>query len=552
MSESLPADLAYRGRPDRVRVKASLLDQVGGGCPGRLNLATRPGVAPADRSVRRPEPWPFLLGAVVGAVTSVHRGVDEQEAIRAAGREVSRSGVTLHALARSFLDAAVWNYLEAHDERVDEVGPLSLVGERQITHGNRELTAWGLYYESPDGALREVRRLRVGSARDGAESHRWAAVAAKLALDGTTADGRQGDGRPDRVTVVEVGLGDGGTAVVADLGSQAQVRDFYQREARPVIAELISGTRLSPGRDCDQCGWLSTCPAMPRAAGLLGLAEPATHTRSVSASELDRYHGCPARYFGDNVLHLPKEDGVGPAQLRGLAVHRWLAAAHARPDAVACVVEDLPEPGTGVPAHQEVLTDSEYEAAWPFLRQHVDRCPLRGEAVASVRVEPVHRVHDSTADVVVAASPDLVYRAGAARRWRETKSTLGHLPAGVEDAMVRYLALAVDVLMLAAVVRADAHQGGAAVELEVLGREEARVYTVDVTDEALLAAARRRVADAAAPWSRDLDFRPRPSSACGTCPVGGWCPSRGERPAEVASASRAGGAAAVAVEAPPF
>ncbi len=397
----------------------------------------------------------------------------------------------------------------------------------------RDLTAWGLWYQSADGTTREVRRLRHQRARgDRDEDQAWAAVAAKLAVDGIRTDSTRRDPEPARVVVVEVGLGDGSVSVVADL-SPEQARRFYQDVAMPRIKDLIAGVNPRPGRDCGQCRWLAYCPALTSVRGLLGQPGRGAYTRSVSASDLDRYAICPALHYGRDVIYLPPEAAHSSAQQRGSAVHRWLQAAHQRDGHSACTEADLPRPGEGEPACPQVLTAEEYATAWPYLRQHVQHCPLQYDGLDYYQVEQSHYVYDPDADVVLAATPDLTFRAGATPVWREVKTTMRPLPADEEQALETYLAAAVNLVLLAEQVPNGGNGASGPVqgmvELEVLGPDDSRVYVLDATDEALVAKARRLLATAAYEWHTDTTFTPRPSHACTWCPVRRWCPSRDER-----------------------
>ncbi|MBB5159705.1 PD-(D/E)XK nuclease family protein [Saccharopolyspora phatthalungensis] len=529
MNDTLPPQLPYRGRPNSIKIKATLLGQQSQACPARSNMEARPGIAPPTGWSLRRDPWPFLLGAVIQAVTAVHRGADETDAIRKANATVSRQGISLHPLAREYLASAVWNYLEAHEDRQADLGPLGLSNERLIQHPGKELAAWGMYYQSPDGAIREVRRLRLGQVRGAHEDDlAWAAVAAKLAADGTRDGGTNGDQEPDRVVITEIGLADAGSTVLADLNA-AGARDLYANAALPRIRRLIAGTDLRPCWDCGQCRWLSICPSVPDTPGLLGLSETGTHTRTVSASDLDRYAVCPAQYFATRVLHLPGENDQTSAQTRGLAVHSWLAAAHSRPAHPACTPADLPEPGTAPPACADVLTEDEYREAWPFLRQHLHHCPLhQADRDRRVQVEPSYYAHDSACDVLLATTPDLTYGHRQAPIWRETKTTQRPLPTSEDDALSRFLPAAVHIVLLAALAARHSITAPAnpSVELEVLGHDDSRTYSYDVTDPHLVDHARALVAQAASEWSRDTAFTTRPSTACHSCSVSRWCADR--------------------------
>jgi hypothetical protein len=84
--------------------------------------------------------------------------------------------------------------------------------------------------------------------------------------------------------------------------------------------------------------------------------------------------------------------------------------------------------------------------------------------------------------------------------------------------MTTYLAAAVDIVVLDAL-------GGGTVELELLSEVESSVFAYDTFDPAVVAAARERVAAAAAGWHTDQQFTAAPGPGCDSCPVRRWCPS---------------------------
>lgn len=481
---SAPAGLPLRGDPRPLRVLGRQL--TGDGCPARTWLDMRPGIRPdlADWSIRRP-PWPFFL-SLVGA----------------AGQP-DLSG--LHPGVARFVRHARESYAEVLDRRCLELGvTLRPADERVIEAGGRRLEAWALCYDSPDRRIREVHRLRYRSPRgDSAEDRRWAAVAAKLAVDGTRNGCADRDPDPDRVLVVEVGLLGGEARVVFD-GGPPQARAYYDELALPLIRSAADRSDYLPSRDCGDCRWVSACPAVPRLPGVLGLAGPGVASRSVSMSDLLAYRRCPASYFLSRVAHLPGEDTPTEAQQRGLAVHKLLAEAHQGPDRAPCTAATLPE-------------DPELAA---YLAGHLDHCPLGFDGLLGMTAEPSLYAYDPVADVVVAARPDLAFRTLDGRQiWRETKTTTAPLPPDPEAALAAFPAAALDVLLLAALAGPDG-----SVELEVLTPAGARVYPFAAADPGVRAAAHRELAPLVTAWHHDSRFAASPGDGCRSCPVRRWCP----------------------------
>jgi len=507
-----PVGLAFRGNPDDLRVTATGVGHQARGCPARLWADSRPGIRPdlTDWWWRR-EPWPFLLGRVADAVTVADR-TGEPPDVDLAG---------LHPGVAAFVRHAVDSYLEASAGRRTELGvDLAPADDRVIDTPGRELRGWALGYDSPDRSVREVRRLRLrsvaesaGGRPDAADDLAWAAVAAKLAVDGRRTGGAGPDPEPARVLIVEIGLADGSSRVVFD-GDSAAARRSYDNLARPRITAAMSDVRFRPGRDCAGCRWVAACPALPRVRGLLGLPGHGVMTRSVSASDLDQYARCPARYFLSRVAHLPAEpvELAGPA--RGLAAHQWLAAQHSRPGAAACTPAELPDD----------RLDLAILEARPYLENHIGQCPLGFDGLESVVAEPPIYVYDPDADVVVAASPDLTFTTGNGPVWRETKTTAAAPPIDERDALDAYPAVALDIVLLAETSRGIGGEPVGLVELEILTPQSGVVHVYDVADPVTLAVARRQVGEAAYAWHTDLEFTARPGSGCPHCPVRRWCP----------------------------
>ncbi len=532
MSDSLPIGLPVRGNPSNIHIKAKHLGSFTGSCPAYQNVDSRPNVWP-DVAGWRPEydPHPFMLGAVRRAIEAIAAGDSREVAVAAALQTQSRDGVGLHPGVAVWVEHAIRAYLDADESLCAELGAMQLKPERRMEGAGRTLSAWGLWYDAEDGSVREVRRTRIGSARGRSVDDRaWAQVAAKLAVDGT-ADGELGPGQPPpRIRVVEVGLADASVHVTFD-GTPAQARDAFATDVVPKIRSVMSGAAQRPGWDCARCRWVTACPSVRHVRGLLGQPRYVKPARSVSASDLDRYSICPSLYFLRSHAFLPAQPGQGIAQQRGIAVHRWLAAAHGRPGHPGCTNHDLPisygEPGV----HRGVLTQEEYKAARPYLAQHIaEGCPLGFGDTANVRVETRYSVYDPDANVLVAATPDLTYTAGGQHIWRETKSTSRPLPVDEFDALETYLAAAIDLLLLHDRVpdggddAEDALDG--VLELEVLRAEDRRLYLFDTRDAELVSVARKTLATAAYGWHDDRTFTAKPGPACGWCPVRHWCPSK--------------------------
>jgi hypothetical protein len=518
VSAPLNIGLPHRGNPGRIQLTASKVAGAGQSCPAYLALEAYPGVYPDIQGWRpEPDPNPVLAFAVMNCIEEVQSGTQVGAALdKILGKQDFHPGVA------TFVRAGVTRYLEWIESRRLELGSLTWIPRREMSRDDRTLTCWAVNFDAPDG-VRELHRLRNGRVRGDSEAdQRFAMIAAKLAIDGHQKDSPVQEPRPVAARILEFSLGDGGHRVVYEATAD-QVRTDYASLVSPVIPSILNGSDLKPGWDCARCNWVSACPAVPQVAGLLGQPAYGGKTRSVSASDLDRYAICPSIYFLRNVSYLPGEVGSGSAQSRGIAVHRWLAAAHSRPGHPGCTEADLEE------LFGE-LAEDEHHAALPFLRQHVEQgCALGFGDTTNVRVEPRISAFDSHANVVVAATPDLTFTAGSRYVWRETKTTSRSLPANEVEAMQSFLSCALDLLLLHdqvpeggddALIRKDG-----VVELEVLRAEDARLYLFDTADAEMVALARHTVASAALSWHRDTSFAANPGQQCTWCVVRAWCPS---------------------------
>ena len=519
MTAPLSIGLPHRGNAGRVQLTASRIAGASQSCPAHLALEAYPNVWPDIQGWRpEKEPHPVLAFAVMNAIEDAQLGTPVDAALN---KVMSRTA--FHPGVETFVRAGVARYLEWVESRRLELGALTWIPRREMSRDDRTLTCWAVNYDAA-GGVRELHRLRNGRVRGTSEADQhWAVVAARLAVDGHPRDAEPTEPRPQAVRIVEFSLGDGGHRVVYDKTAD-EARQDYASRISPLVPSILNGSELKPGWDCSRCDWVSACPAVPQVAGLLGQPSYGGSTRSVSASDLDRYAICPSLYFLRNVSYLPGEVGSGSAQSRGIAVHRWLADAHARPGHPGCTPDDLALRLGG-------LTEDEHRAALPFLRQHLEHgCPLGFGDTTNVRVEPRLSAFDPHANVVVAATPDLTFTAGSRYVWRETKTTSRPLPADEVEAMHSFLSCALDLLLL----HDQVPEGGddalirmeGVVELEVLRAEDSRVYLLDTADEQLVTWARQIVASAAYGWHQDTQFAATPGGQCSWCVVREWCPSR--------------------------
>ncbi|MFD9946740.1 PD-(D/E)XK nuclease family protein [Nonomuraea sp. NPDC059023] len=498
------------GDPGPVRLPASLLDRPATNCQDFTAVKARPRL----RSVERPRyaPWDtFPLGLVMKVLDAVEFNQADP------GKALDRALAGVHPGLAAWVRHACRTYLESFEE-------LRCEQPRVVQGDGRVLTAWGRWYGSVDGSVVEFRRLRMRHPSGSADSPATVAAAFVAAAGDPVADPKRlyhdipvpvelAAARPQRVRVVEVGLTTGVQKVLID-ASPEEIRRQYDRVARPKAAALLAGGVRQPGADCSSCKIGPACSALPHTPGMLGLDDRGTHRRTWSVTTSRYYEICPAQAHLRE-LRLPAEWDTTSAVQRGRDVHRWLEQAHRR--GVPCEPADLPVLAA------EVMADEDYDAALPYLLQHLEVCPLRGPGVITeVRPEPVLTAYDSRADVVVLAHPDLLRRVDGRLVYREQKTSA--CPRGIteENVLAAVPQLALAVCLIAAGLFGTAE---GLVELEQLHPHEAPpVIVLDAADPEVVATARRIVHERAVRWHRDVTFTATPGWWCDSCPVSRWCP----------------------------
>ena len=510
--------LHLTGDPDNIRVSASDV-AAHGGCPRRLAVKIRPDVKSSTWRRSYGGEDTFVLGLVLDLVASAHGenldGPGELTEWIRARLELRR----VHPLLRPYALTAVTEILEAHQDIEDEIGELKLITNTpQIGRVPRRLWVWAPLYATADG-IREIRRFRLGSAHTKLEPDDllWVQTAARVA--GTV----PGHARPTRVRVVEIGAADGSINVVFDDTAEAAVASFEQ-QAKAISAGLGNFDVPIPGPECSDCKVAGVCDALIPVNEVLGQSGPGYATRSISPSGLDRYRQCPAQWLYVSDLHLPRDTEGSEAQTRGILVHEWLEHAHVR--RIGCTPEDLPEPGIGRGLAAEIMSESEYAIAYPFLRHHVATCPLGADGVEVVEVESNVFGFDAIADLVAVTKPDLVLRIGDRLVVREFKTAFS-LPAGGEqEAYSKFFQVPFLASMLMSGMAAAYGAEAATVELELLTPDAGAVHAWDTDDPGFASQVRTDIKAAVDDWHIDSTWNTRPGAHCVSCPVRRWCPDR--------------------------
>jgi hypothetical protein len=317
---------------------------------------------------------------------------------------------------------------------------------------------------------------------------------------------------------VEFALFDGRTRELF-AGSRAQALARYREHGPDALVGLLDGREYRPGSACGGCPYLSVCPALRAAPGLLGIEASDRPRRTWSVTNGRNYRACPAR---DHMrrLHLPTADSVEREVTaeRGRALHAYLADRHGhgspRPCTVGVPEEWVPD-GFDLPDHERALGAL-------LLRRHAAVCPLRCvKDGTDVRTEPRVVRHDTAADVVVIAAPDLLYRDAGSWVWRETKTS------ATERRSSRPLLELYPQLALAVVLITRGDLGGAPsrarVELEVLRPGGADLEIIDPFAAANRTAAEKVLRDMVADWHGDDRYAAKPGRSCEQCEVARWC-----------------------------
>jgi hypothetical protein len=542
VSWSPPIALRADERVYRVGATDAEDAEDGGKCPLHLALKVRPRTVPETGAWAKRRDY-FMLGILTDAIQRVNflvgNGTDLWEAV-----ESGKSAFTTeHSGVRLFLGHALDRFFEYHEAREVELGPLRLVDvfpSFEKGSGAR-LSAWGALYESASGN-REMRRFRITSARD--RTTAWAYVAAHVAAEA------RGQYAVSKVWVTEIGLNDGIEAHVLSGITRREAANLYVQHGRPAVMAATRGTVPKPGRACSSCKLTGSCAALIPVPGFMQVTTVGPSTLSLAASDLERYDRCPAQWYME-AQHLPKQVESNEAALRGIAVHQWLRAAHER--GIPCSLDDLPLPGSAMPAiGADFLDETLYALGYPYLRSHVDCCPLKDGPLDAIATERTIYGYDSIADVVVATKADAVWRRNGTVVVREIKTTQDQINSDADGMLDRHIAVPWDLVALS---RGMAQHFGAAVgqvELEVLTPNGGEVFTYRTDDEALMKMAVGQLRRLTKAWMEDAAWATMPSPGCTTCGVRRWCGARDQWDNELSFARRAATDIEPEEETPPF
>ncbi|GGW94194.1 PD-(D/E)XK nuclease family protein [Streptomyces lomondensis] len=496
-------------------------------CPSRDAAKARPAVR-AGVASRLPQERleDFTLGPVCEALDLMEfDGTPLERALSA----LAQRPRPLHPGHLAYAEHAVRLYTGRRDPHgLVPVKPYWVVRK---DNGRRwELYAWWRRYQSADGRLREYRRLRHADARASAPGE--TAVAAYAAAFGANASWprrwhqefplHRAPSRVTHVRIVEVGLGDGSESVQFE-GTVAEAKAYYDTHGDAHVRSVVNGGTPRPGSACVDCKQFTGCDTVHRSPGVLALPSRRLPLRKVSVSDL-RYHVvCPAQGFLRS-LHLPKTDEYSDAAKLGQAVHAWIEKLHRRDGWPPCTAADMPAEGENWTRGRWQVPDEEAELGRRMLLQHVAACPFQDSGlIEQAECEPLRVVHDTAAQALVIAKPDLLYREDGSWVWRELKTTRKALRQGT-DPLDTYPQLALAVVLLArGALGGD--PSGSRVEVEILRPEDSTPYVIDPTDPRRVAKAEAVLRRYAGPWREDDQWEARPGRHCQWCPVSRWCTS---------------------------
>ncbi|WP_432106788.1 PD-(D/E)XK nuclease family protein [Streptomyces sp. AA1529] len=396
-----------------------------------------------------------------------------------------------------------------------------------------EHTLWGRMYASADGTVRDVWLPSLGRAKSARPDAELAAVGQVMAQGEPTprrrarelppAAATAGGRRPERVRVFDVGCADGSAEALLSAGPGDVQRSFTEHAA-PALLAAAADDRTQPGESCVDCKAIAGCADLRRAPGLWGgrPSVPERRRRSVSVWDLRLHAQCPSQYHLVRHLHLDDLSAENRGAQRGRAVDAWLDASHRDRPERACRGCDVPGPDD-VRAATGLDAESAREAA-VMLAEHRMLCPLTGLG-GSEQVLVQHRVtaYVPELDVVVLATPDLVYTHRGRWIWRETKTSARPLPER-ESLLRTFPQLALGVLLFHAGVLGDDPRRSW-VELEHLRAApgHSRLERVDPGRAENVEEARAVIAELAQPLLDDTTYEPRTGRHCHGCQARRWC-----------------------------
>ncbi len=459
-------------------------------CPARVGISARKGSAsPQPPSQPFGETMFALIRDLVEAIV-VGRRRDADGGLARAARGYRGQ----HSAIRSFLDCAGVNYLEFLEDREAQVGPLTYLGYSNARPVGSEvsLKLWAPLFKDAAGN-REVHRLRYRSAKK--ELTTWARGAAWVAAEGGAS----------QVSVLEVGLADGGQAVICDSLDNSEIDREHRQITLPRLREVYLADDPQPGSDCTRCAAVAVCPAIVPMAMFGAAADNTPWVRGLSESSLARHRACPHRELARS-QHLPRSGSLPEPAARGLRVHSWIHDAHE----------------SGRSCRDYFSSVDLLDEDRPYLDAHAANCARSDLEVLSAEETLVG--WDSAIGDVVYMKPDEVLRRDGAVILREIKTTSN---SAALDPAVAWDQYAQVLLWWASALRGGllAHFGASrgTVELEVLTPDGGAVHSWEMADPEVGFQIDGWRLDSPALWLADRTFPANPGAQCAECDVLRWC-----------------------------
>lgn len=481
-------------------------------CPMAEALKARPSLRTSSRPRHHEKLEHFTLGPLMTVLDQVERGLKPEESALTSMERNTR----VHDGLKEWTARAAQDYLEVFSSPPEDVPPLRLVPqrwtyEREISATKYRIGAWGRCYQSADGGTREIRMISMRS-RSTARSTAEVAIAAFVLAH---ADSHAVRSPVRRVRVVSYNAEDRQARTLFD-GTPDEATSMYEEHGKTTLTEVVNGQEYRPGPACAKCHFAANCPALSRAPGLLGVDGGGRPRRQWSVTSGRAYRECPARAHLRE-LQLPTNDQIekSAATQRGRALHALLAEQHAT--GLPC----SPLLGDDWTGDGYDLSPDDIRLGRLLIRHHSEVCPFQHSLVdRNARVEPRLTWDDETANTLVLAEPDLLYRDHDSWVWREVKTTGSD--RGAADLFAQYPQAALAVLVLA-----RGELGGSTtrsrVELEILRPSGADLQVIDPYTPSVRRNAEAVVRDLVLRWRTDDEFLPRPGDRCARCEVSDWC-----------------------------
>ncbi|MEU5875605.1 PD-(D/E)XK nuclease family protein [Glycomyces sp. NPDC047369] len=510
--------------PTSTVERLSLADLATDSCP-----AYRRAKPASDRKLRADRHRAFLLGEVRDGI---RRAIVEGEDETGLRTHLARSRQPLSPAEIAWVVAGVGKFeLPGPDLRL-------LDGDMVYQHTSpsgavKELDPWAIFSVSLnfDEVSVDLPRYREGAKPFGAEK---IATAAYCAAFGTPADPlrpwerqrphrlRSAPASPRKVTVYEYAV-DTGKRTRRFRGSDEEARQRYFIDGIPAATQAADPAIRRPGRDCERCAFAAECEALPKAPGLFGITTPGAPRGGWSATNGSKHSKCRLQdhLFRQNVT---RHEPSAPERI-GRALDAVLNERHRsgrdcgsrRPLATLAEWQRF----------GDLRTEEEAAIASAALARHgADTCPFStGLYTSDALPQQAVTVYDPDSEVILHATPDLLYTEDDGLVWRETKYTQS-IPNWTFDALTsrHSIQMATAVLLMAS----GAVGGGTPkwVEIEFLSPGGSDWVRIDIADEHEVERARAVVAASASPWrERPEDITATPGRHCGFCDARGICGS---------------------------